>query len=164
MTRQEHTEASALEGEPAQPEHINTIAATAEDDSIDTLVEQDVIATDLFDATACGDMNTVRALIERSAPINAMHQSGKRPIHVAAHNGHADVVGLLALNNVSIDELDVEGKTQLFCEAECGSLKGIAFLLANGAEVNKRDHEFKTALFAAVQNGHLDAVNKKRSY
>ncbi|KAF1318211.1 Serine/threonine protein kinase, partial [Globisporangium splendens] len=159
MTQQEHIEVTALEAKPVPPEHAQvTAAAAAEDDNIDALVEQDAIATDLFDAAACGDVNTVQALIQRCAPVNAMHQSGKRPIHVAAQNGHTDVVALLALNEVSIDELDVEGKTQLFCVAESGNLEGIALSLANGAEVDKANHESKTALFAAVQNGHLDAV------
>ncbi|KAF1318887.1 Tkl protein kinase, partial [Globisporangium splendens] len=115
--------------------------------------------TSLYRAAEDGDVHAAKALLEENALLlDQIHDNGKRPIQIAAHNRHAEIVSLLRENGASIDTVDLDGKTQLICEAESGNLEGVAFLIDHGANVVAKDTDSRTALITAAENGHLDIV------
>jgi ankyrin repeat protein len=59
------------------------------------------LANALLDAARQGDGATVRAFLDRGAPVNLRDSAGNTPLMLAAYHGHADLVGELAARGES---------------------------------------------------------------
>ncbi|KAF1313765.1 Serine/threonine protein kinase, partial [Globisporangium splendens] len=152
MTRQEHIEVAALEAKPVPPEHVQVTATAAGDDSIDALVEQDAIATDLFDAAACGDL----ALNEVS--IDELDVEGKTQLFCEAESGNLEGIALLLANGAEVDKTNHESKTALFAAVQNGRLAAVELLVKNQASVHLKDLGKRSPLFHAAKHGYLEIV------
>ncbi len=61
---------------------------------------------DLLDAARKGDLDTVKALLEKGAPIEAKTSYGQTPLYLAAMSGHEDVVRFLLEKGAKTDITD----------------------------------------------------------
>jgi len=61
---------------------------------------------DLLNAARTGDLNTVKALIEKGAPVEAKTSYGQTPLYLAAMSGHEDVVRFLLEKGAKTDVTD----------------------------------------------------------
>ena len=79
-------------------------------------------------------------------------------LHVAASNGHLDVVRILLEAGASCDSDEGIRITPLHWAAEMGHLEVVSLLLQAGASSNAADAHGRTALCWAADNGHLEVV------
>lgn len=112
--------------------------------------------TALHDAAAWGEMNDVRALLERGADINARVEgngdwasdAGCTALHLAARAGHRSVVQLLLAEGASLDKRDRRNATVTHHAA--GHPEILAILLEAGAPVEGRTRQGRTVLHWAA--------------
>jgi ankyrin repeat protein len=109
------------------------------------------------------DLATVHSLINSNADLDIVNTTisffGLSPLHLAAENGHLQVVDLLISKNANVNEKEKEtGFTPLHLAAKEGHLKIAEVLIAKGAEVIAKSNDDKTPLDLANQNNHEDMI------
>jgi ankyrin repeat protein len=68
---------------------------------------------DLLDAARKGDLDTVKALIEKGAPVEAKTSYGQTPLYLAAMSGHEAVVQFLLDKGAKTDVTDTFYKASM---------------------------------------------------
>ncbi|MGJ7558874.1 ankyrin repeat domain-containing protein [Variovorax sp. RB3P1] len=90
----------------------------------------------LVSAASAGDLSGVRKLIEQGLSIDARDSRYQRTaLHVAADEGHKDVVKFLISSGASLNLLDDSGMTPLMAACSSGSSTVALFLIRSGADV-----------------------------
>jgi ankyrin repeat protein len=116
--------------------------------------------TPLIIASTHGYTEIAMHLMEKGADVNATGKQGINPLIAAAMNGHADMVALLAAQNINVDQLSglQYKENALHLAARNGYTEVIEELLKAGADVNALEGTNSTALMYAAYNGHLETV------
>ena len=94
-----------------------------------------------------GDPNAVATVLAWQNP------DGKTVLHVAAHQGHVDIVRMLAIHGASLRAQTNVGSTPLHCAAHGGKIDAVRVLLEHGADRSLLDHSGRTALVIAETKG-----------
>lgn len=102
--------------------------------------------------------DTIYALLEGGADVNATTLGDVTPLHFAVRHGHTVPVGVLLANGANADAKIRSGDTPLHCAATHGHPTCVELLLANGANVNARNHGGWTPLHRAIFYGHTTCV------
>ncbi len=135
-----------------------------------------------YSAAATGDLKTVNALLEQHPEWDLARykdpSTGGTPLHVAAENGHADIVAVLLAHKAEVNARNNLGQTPLH-KAACyrklatGNVLHLggptqaekhmhrdvaALLLAHKAHVNVKDKDGKTPLTCAAWDEDLMAL------
>ncbi|XP_065071133.1 poly [ADP-ribose] polymerase tankyrase-2-like isoform X2 [Rhopilema esculentum] len=76
----------------------------------------------------------VEFLIRKGADVNAKNKEKITPLHMAAENGHSDMVTLFLKNGAEVNALDNLGQAPLHRSAKNGHVAICEFLLDNGAD------------------------------
>ena len=115
--------------------------------------------TPLFMAVNVGRLDMFRCLVELGADVNHVMHDGSTLLHMAAQQGHLDVVQcLIAKFGADVNKAKNDGATPLYCAVEGGHLGVVRCLVEeNGADLNQAMHNGQTPLMAAAK---LDAENK----
>ena len=92
-------------------------------------------------------------LLSRGADTSIRDSEGWGALSIAAYNGHAGVVSLLAASATPADLDDA-----LLVASFSGDAKVVDTLLGQGANINARSPESKTPLMIASEAGKTDAV------
>eukprot|EP00127_Corallochytrium_limacisporum_P004118 Clim_evm63s157 gene=Clim_evmTU63s157 len=66
-------------------------------------------------AADCGDVDSVRVLLENGCPVDLLDDSGQTALHMACACGHPDVIKLLIENGADPSTKDEEGQTPQDC-------------------------------------------------
>lgn len=90
--------------------------------------------------------------------IDVNGDQGRRSLHLAAANGHKNIVELLIAKGASIHTKDDESGTLLHNAAIGGLPELSQRLIKEGVKIDDRDNRGKTALHYAVREGHQDMV------
>ncbi len=104
----------------------------------------------IHEAAALGDLDAVRAEVERDPRAANSQQNYWSPVSLAARNGHLEVVEFLAKNGAHVD-------AQAFREAaRSGNLSMVRFLRARVTDLDSKGGESTqyTALQVAAMQGH----------
>src|SRR6516165_991550 len=64
------------------------------------------VSEDLLSAARNGELGSVKALVEKGAPLEAKTAYGQTPLYLAAMNGHEDVVAYLLEKGANTDVRD----------------------------------------------------------
>ena len=112
----------------------------------------------LVRAAAAQDWQTVRALVEDGADVNAARADGATALLWAAHWDAVDMVDLLVTAGADADGTDDHGVTPLHRAAENGSLAMVAALLEVGAEPDLAQASGLTPLMTAARTGNVAIV------
>jgi ankyrin repeat protein len=107
-----------------------------------------------------GKLGTVRGAIESGSDVNAADpDKSLTALHMAAYNGHSEIVELLIDHGATIDCRDAEGKTPLIHACTDAFPKTVEILLDAGADVNAREStEGFTPLMMGAGLGQTDVV------
>ncbi|KAJ0179068.1 hypothetical protein K1T71_005843 [Dendrolimus kikuchii] len=111
----------------------------------------------LLVAARGGDTAAVLELMARGAPFSA-DWLGTSPLHLAAHNAHADTCAVLLRAGVSRDLRTKVERTPLHLAAYAGHARVVELLLEHDAQVDCRDMLRMTPLHWAAQRGHAAAA------
>jgi ankyrin repeat protein len=131
---------------------------------------KDATSRDAFGRTAlhiaaeAGETHRVQQLLAAGADVDAQVRSdenrnsdwGNTPLHLAALNGHEEVVRLLVSRRANVNAASDRGATPLHLAVEHPQV--MRQLLAAGANVNARDAQGRTPLHWAAMGGAYDAV------
>jgi ankyrin repeat protein len=107
-----------------------------------------------------GKIGTVRDAIESGSDVNATDpEKSLTALHMAAYNGHSEIVKLLIDHGATIDCRDNEGKTPLIHACTDAFPETVEILLDAGADVNaKESTEGFTPLMMGAGLGQTDVV------
>ena len=109
-------------------------------------------------AAAAHDWQTVRALVEEGADVNAARADGATPLLWAAHWDALEAVDLLLTAGADVDAADDHGVTPLERAAENASLAMVEALLGAGADPNVAQMSGLTPLMTAARTGNVAIV------
>lgn len=113
----------------------------------------------LLEAAMVGNLAEVkRVLKEGRENINQANKFGRTPLHLAATNGHTDIVIALIEKGALVNQADNNGKTPLLLAAGNDYAATVIALVEKGAEVNKVHVYGRTLLHYAVYKGEKDLV------
>ncbi|GFS94593.1 uncharacterized protein NPIL_377661, partial [Nephila pilipes] len=99
-------------------------------------------------------------LISKGANTHAEDNTtaGKKPIHVAAIEGHIDIIKFFLNQGVSIEESDKEGRTSLYYAASNGHLETVKFLADKGANIHAKNIRGTKPIHVAALDGHKNII------
>jgi hypothetical protein len=110
-------------------------------------------------AASNGQAEEVRLLLGRGAPIEeADPDVGLKAIHMAARNGHLDVVAVLAAQGADVNSRTERQETALISAAIWGQSAMCSQLLSLGADPAATNRFGKTALDKAREEGEAECV------
>jgi ankyrin repeat protein len=131
---------------PARQGHLEVVRVLVEDGA--ALEAQVAEWTPLDIAAQYGGVEVVRTLVAVGADLGAADGDGEKPLHLAAHGGCAETIG------VDIHDLTEDGRTPLHCAS---SSEAVQALLEAGADLHRCNICGSTPLFEAA-NGRVTAV------
>jgi Ankyrin repeats (3 copies)/Ankyrin repeat len=116
--------------------------------------------TPLMIAAAEGHAETVSALVEAGANVNATNALGRTALTFASSYGLAAIVKVLLDHHAdpNIIPKDSTGWTAVIAAAHNGHLEVVRLLLDHGADVSIQDKQGRTALAWAQAQGHADVA------
>ncbi|XP_078598770.1 uncharacterized protein LOC144874471 [Branchiostoma floridae x Branchiostoma japonicum] len=101
-----------------------------------------------------GKMRTVEVLVQAGTNRAALDREGRSPLHLAAADGHSELVDLLCLPEI-LNSPDKDGLTALHLAADRGSLTTVRALLDTGADIDVKTPVTKVSpLDMALHNSH----------
>ena len=118
----------------------------------------------LHTAAENGNMEVVTAILtmlakHKTKGINAAEATfGLTPLHLAAANGHKQVVELLLASGCNADAKESTGRTPLHSAAFRGQQDVAEVLIANGSNVNAKTNNGKTPLDWAIISHKTEMV------
>ena len=112
----------------------------------------------LVEAAERGDRQTVLALIEQGADVNAAHPNGTTALHWAVHQNDVDLVRRLIKAGADVRVENDFGATPMSEAAIIGNPEIIKLLLDAGADVESPNREGQTALMAVARTGNVKAA------
>ena len=92
----------------------------------------------LVEAAKLGDSKKVKSLIATHADVNSRNRGMQAPIHMAAREGHRDVLDIILEQGADIDTGDLFGATALHIAVANGDEAITGLLISKGADVNIR--------------------------
>ena len=113
---------------------------------------------DVRKACLDGDVTKLEQLYNADKNALSLRDSILTPLHVAAMQGHMNVVDFLLNHPCQVNAVDDEDKTALHLAAETGYTEIVEKLLNKGADVNAQTRNGDTALHAATLNSQEDVV------
>jgi ankyrin repeat protein len=116
---------------------------------------------DVFEASALGKIDRVKALLDLDAKTIASHSpDGFTPLHLAAFFGQTEIVKVLLDRGADFEALTGNAMKlrPLHSAAAGGSIDAAKLLLEKGADPNARQHGGFTPLMSAASNGSVELV------
>ena len=120
--------------------------------------------TSLLIAMNPGGMDTVHALLDRGANVNAKDENGTTALMEAQKRSHyyhdtVEMSRLLLERHADVNAKDNNDFTALIWAGMYGQAKGIGALLDAGADLHARNVNGRTALMLAIREGAIEAVH-----
>ncbi|MDI1227426.1 MAG: ankyrin repeat domain-containing protein [bacterium] len=107
--------------------------------------------------------DSAEALLEMGAdPDIAVEAHGETPLHYAAREGNAHLIGVMLHKLADVNKADGFGWTPLHTATACGKLDAIRELVEHGADLNLKDCQRDRPIDLAVlrQNHMSESINK----
>ncbi|KAB7494203.1 Ankyrin-3 [Armadillidium nasatum] len=111
--------------------------------------------TPLHCAAQDGKTNIAALLLENGANVNALTSNGFSSVHLAAANGHVQVIELLLKYKATISSKI----SSLQLGVKNNHVEVVKFLIKNGALINCKDSDGLSPLHISVQNCNVELTN-----
>ncbi|MFP3030993.1 MAG: ankyrin repeat domain-containing protein [Wolbachia sp.] len=112
----------------------------------------------LLEAAKSGNIDDVENLLNREekVQVNAENEFEETPLHLAAQNGHKDVVEFLFSKGAKVDVKNKFEETPLHFAAQNGHKDVVEFLFSKGAKVDVKNEFEETPLHFAAKSRYKD--------
>lgn len=113
-------------------------------------------------AAARGSVETIGVLYQHGVAMDARDSAGHRPLSVACHHGHADVVKTFLSLRQSLTMPFKDGPhhdSPLCVAVKAGHIEVVQLLIRRGAFVNQMDEHGHAPLYYAAYHGHPEVLN-----
>ncbi|XP_058059386.1 ankyrin-3-like [Anopheles bellator] len=112
-------------------------------------------------AARAGDLQKLIEYLETGqvTDINTCNANGLNALHLAAKDGHYDIVNELLKRGANVDNATKKGNTALHIASLAGQKEIIHLLLQYNASVNVQSQNGFTPLYMAAQENHDECVN-----
>ncbi|KAH8037441.1 hypothetical protein HPB51_009996 [Rhipicephalus microplus] len=119
----------------------------------------------IHEAARTGDLHVIKLLLKSDPKrMETVDERGWTPIHLAAANGHAEVVRYLAVEGADVAALDPTSYTAMHLAAMNGHNACLEVLLKMGADVDNITADGFTPLHLAALNNYADCVRTLLSW
>lgn len=119
----------------------------------------------IHEAARTGDLHVIKLLLRSdSKRMETVDERGWTPIHLAAANGHTEVVRFLAMEGADVAALDPTSYTAMHLAAMNGHNGCLEVLLKMGADVDNITADGFTPLHLAALNNYADCVRTLLSW
>ena len=121
----------------------------------------------IVDAALSGNIKAVKQHIAAGTDVNAKlaHGQGKKTLlHLAAANGHKEVVELLIAKGLDMNAKTGGGVTPLYLAVRFNRTETAKLLIAKGADVNAKTKDGMTPLDKATENDGTKTANLLRKH
>lgn len=115
-------------------------------------------ASDVADAAMRNDKASLRALIAKSADVNAAQADGATALHWAAFHADKEMIDALLNAGANPKAANRDGATPLWLASVNGNAPILESLLFAGANSNEKLPLGRTPLMLAARTGNLDAI------
>jgi len=122
-----------------------------------TNMQEKMLNAALVRATANGNTNMVKELLEKGADANAKTRDGRTALLMAIPRGYLNIVELLVKNGADVNKPGKDGSTAVMLSVQNLYFHILNFLVEHGAKVDVRSNEI-TALLWAADSGLLNFV------
>ena len=112
----------------------------------------------VIDAVKSGDVQAVRALLQKRADVNASEADGMTALHWAARNNDVASARVLLNAGANAKAATRYGVTPLALAAQNGSAPMLELLLKSGADANATMPEGETVLMTASRTGNAASI------
>ncbi len=130
-----------------------------------TLTEASEPPMSIQEATAIGDVNLVKTLLDSGTDVESVDEDYlKTALHRAAISGHKEVAELLLTEGADVNAIDWFRYTPLHYAAEKGRTEIAELLIAKGADVNDKNNDGQIPLQLAKEKGHDEIVELLRNH
>lgn len=117
------------------------------------------IVQSLVEAARYGDIDDVREILPGHVLADCQDSQGRAALHMAAANGHLNVVQYLLDCGANVNVQNAEGNTPLHWAALNGQRQVIQELIARGANASALNRYERTPLDEAVSRGNHDVID-----
>ncbi|GAB4228746.1 MAG: hypothetical protein Tsb0021_06300 [Chlamydiales bacterium] len=107
-----------------------------------------------------GDLERIKALLEKGAQINAQVHNGMTVLFNSTLNGNTEILTFLLSNGADANIIAKDGSTPLHFACEKGYIGGVSMLLPHVKNINHQTNNGETAAHAAARHGHLEIIFK----
>uniref|UniRef100_A0A096M1E1 Ankyrin 2 n=1 Tax=Poecilia formosa TaxID=48698 RepID=A0A096M1E1_POEFO len=115
--------------------------------------------TSFLRAARAGNTDKVLEFLKNGVDIcTCNQQNGLNALHLAAKEGHKDLVEELLQRGASVDSSTKKGNTALHIASLAGQKEVVRLLVNRGADVNAQSQNGFTPLYMAAQENHLEVV------
>lgn len=123
-------------------------------------VPRDFYPFELFQIAAVGKYCVCdeNGRLNENINLYQVDEEGRNFLHVAAWNGHTEVVKGLAELGAALNKADNDGTTPISKAAYNGYTKVVKALVEHGADLNKADCVGYTPVYIAAYKGHTEVV------
>jgi ankyrin repeat protein len=114
----------------------------------------------LFMAVKADSRNTVLALLDSGAGIDARDSQGNNSLHAAVRWGAVNAAQTLIGKGVNVNAYALNGKTALHDAVRWGIVRMETLLVGSGADLEVRDNEGNTPFMEAIIAGYIASAER----
>ncbi|KAK7078619.1 hypothetical protein SK128_002014 [Halocaridina rubra] len=114
---------------------------------------------ELLKAVYAGNLSQVTNLITQGADIQAKSRINDTPLHLAALNGHEDIIEYLLAQGAPLEVPNSNNDTPLHRAAAKGNVNAFSALVKAKADLSAKNKRGHTPLHLAASEGQLSIVN-----
>ncbi|QIL70325.1 ankyrin repeat domain-containing protein [Diaphorobacter sp. HDW4B] len=109
----------------------------------------------LLQASRAGDVQAVRKLLAKDAPVNAQDAQGNTPLLLATAGNHIEVARSLILHGADVNIQNAQQDSAYLLAGARGNLEILRMTLSRGADLKSTNRYGGTALIPACERGHV---------
>jgi ankyrin repeat protein len=117
----------------------------------------------VYVASMFGDIDLLKTLVAYGFDLNKK-ADGATPAFMAAQNGHAEALEVLAEQGADLDLAHQNGTTPTLIATQKGHTKALKVLATQGADLNQAGLNGATPALIAAQQGHVEALEVLAEY
>ena len=119
---------------------------------------QQEAARRLYTASLVGDVEGAQSALETSGVESSLDRKGSSALHLAAVEGHLNLVKFLVEQGAEVEVTNNDGFTPLHAAAAKGYMEIVKFLVEQGAGIEVTSNDGSTPLHMAAENDHIEIV------